>query len=59
MLPLTLLSNKSWVLYAINVFDLEKVTGALREISSSDKDKADFLLVKLCEQFKDHVNLLS
>jgi hypothetical protein len=33
------------------------MTGASREISSSDKDKADLLLVKLCEQFKEHVNL--
>ncbi len=40
----------------INLLDLEKTTGASREISSSDKDKADLLLVKLCEQFKEHVN---
>ncbi len=40
-----------------NLLDLEKMTGASREISSSDKDKADLLLVKLREQFKEHVNL--
>jgi hypothetical protein len=57
VLPSTLISDKSWVLYAINLLDLEKTTRALREISSSDKDKADLLLVKLCERFKKHVNL--
>jgi hypothetical protein len=59
VLPWTLLSDKSWVSYAINLLNLEKTTGASREISSSDKDKADLLLVKLREQFKDHVNVLS
>ncbi len=57
VLPSTLLSDESWVSYAINLLDLEKTTGALREISSSDKDKADLVLVKLREQFKDHFNL--
>jgi hypothetical protein len=38
-----------WVSYAINLLDLEKTNGASREISSNDKDKADLLLVKLCE----------
>ncbi len=38
-----------WVSYAINLLDLEKMTGASREISLSDKDKADLLLVKLHE----------
>jgi hypothetical protein len=57
VLPSTLLSDESWVSYAINLLDLEKTTGASREISSSDKDKADLLLVKLRERFKDHVNL--
>jgi hypothetical protein len=49
VLPSTLLSDKSWVLYAIDLLNLEKTTGASREISSSDKDKADLLLVKLRE----------
>jgi hypothetical protein len=57
VLPSTLLSDKSWVSYAINLLNLEKTTGASREISSSDKDKADLPLVKLREQFKEHVNL--
>ncbi len=57
VLPSTLLSDKLWVLYAINLLDLEKTTGASREISSSDKNKADLLLVRLREQFKEHVNL--
>ncbi len=49
VLPSTFLSDESWVSYAINLLDLEKTTGASREISASDKDKADLLLVKLCE----------
>jgi hypothetical protein len=49
VLPSTLLSDESWVSYAIDLLDLEKTTGASREISSSDKDKADSLLVKLHE----------
>jgi hypothetical protein len=56
VLPSTLLSDKSWVSYAINLLNLEKTTGASREISSSDKDKADLLLVKLRERFKEHIN---
>jgi hypothetical protein len=43
VLPSALLSDESWVLHAINLLDLEKTTGASREISSSDKDKADLL----------------
>jgi hypothetical protein len=49
VLPSTLLSDESWVSYVINLLDLEKTTGASREISSSDKDKANLLLVKLPE----------
>jgi hypothetical protein len=54
VLPSTLISDESWVLYATNLLDLKKTTGALREISSSDNDKEDLLLVKLRERFKGH-----
>ncbi len=53
--PSSLLGNILWVKFVIDFFDLERTAAATSEVSDSDKEKADLLLIKLREQFKSHV----
>ena len=55
ILPSTLLSNMAWVTYVIRLLDLETTTDTKTEVSTTEKEKADLLLTKLCERFKVHV----
>jgi hypothetical protein len=55
VLPSKLLSDSLWVKYVISILDLEMTAAATSDVSSSDKEKADLLLIKLREQFKSHV----
>ncbi len=53
--PSKLLSDTAWVKYVINLLDLKRTANTTTEVSVSDKEKADLLLIKLREQFKSHV----
>jgi hypothetical protein len=53
--PSTLLSDMAWVMYVIRLLDLKTTANATTEVSTTDKEKADLLLIKLREQFKVHV----
>jgi hypothetical protein len=54
--PSTLLSDTAWVTYIIRLLDLKMMTDTMTEVSTTEKEKADLLLIKLlCEQFKVHV----
>ena len=56
ILPSTLLSDTVWVTYIIRLLDLETMTDTTTEVSTTEKEKADLLLIKLlCEQFKVHM----
>jgi hypothetical protein len=55
VLPSKLLSDSSWVKYVISFLDLEMTAAATSNVSARDKEKADFLLIKLRERFKSHV----
>ncbi len=54
--PSALLSDTAWVTYFIRLLDLETTTDTTTEVSTTEKEKVDLLLTKLCEQFKVHVN---
>ena len=54
--PSALLSDTAWVTYVIRLLDLETTTDTTTEVSTTEKEKADLLLTKLCERFKVHVN---
>jgi hypothetical protein len=54
--PSALLSDTAWVTYVIRLLDLETTTNTTTEVSTTEKEKADLLLTKLCERFKVHVN---
>ncbi len=51
----TLLCDSLWVKYVINFFNLERTASVPSDVSVSDKEKADFPIIKLREQFKSHV----
>jgi hypothetical protein len=53
--PSALLSNKPWVEYVASLLDLEKICETPTDISSTEKAKADLLLIKLQERFRRHV----
>jgi len=53
--PSTLLSDTAWVTYVIWLLDLKTTTDTATEVSTTEKEKADLLLIKLCERFKVHV----
>jgi hypothetical protein len=55
VLPSKLLSDSLWVKYVISFLDLEMTAAATSNVSASNKEKADLLLIKLREQFKSHV----
>ncbi len=42
-------------MYDIRLLDLETTVNATTEVSTTDKEKADLLLLKLLQQFKLHV----
>jgi hypothetical protein len=48
-------SDSSWVKYDISFLDLEMTAAATSNVSASNKEKADLLLIKLHERFKSHV----
>jgi hypothetical protein len=51
----TLLCDSLWVKYVIDFLDLERTAAATSDVPASDKEKANLLLIKLCERFKSHV----
>jgi hypothetical protein len=53
--PSSLLGNIVWVKFVINFLNLERTAAITSKVSDSDKEKADLLLIKLCEHFKSHV----
>jgi hypothetical protein len=55
VLPSTLLCDSLWVKYVIDFLDLERTAAATSDVPASDKEKTNFLLIKLCEKFKSHV----
>ncbi len=55
VLPSKLLCDSSWVKYVISFLDLEMTAAVTSNVSASNKEKADLLLIKLREQFKSHV----
>jgi hypothetical protein len=54
VLPSTLLSVSLRVNYVIHFLHLDKTAAATSKDSESNKEKANLLLIKLCEQFKSH-----
>jgi hypothetical protein len=42
-------------MYVIRLIDLETTVNAMTEVSTTNKEEADLLLIKLREQFKLHV----
>jgi hypothetical protein len=54
-LPSTLLCDSLWVKYVIDFLNLERTGAATSNVSVSDKEIADLLLIKLRERFKLHV----
>jgi hypothetical protein len=55
ILPSTLLSDTAWVTNVFRLLDLETTTDTMTKVSTTEKEKADLLLIKLCGQFKVHV----
>jgi hypothetical protein len=53
--PSKLLNDTARVKYVTNLLDLKRTANVTMEVSVSDKEKADLLLIKLREQFKSHV----
>ena len=49
--PLTLLSDTAWMMYVIRLLNLETMVNATAELSRTDEEKADLLLIKLREKF--------
>jgi hypothetical protein len=48
--PSTLLSDTAWVTYyVIRLLDLETTTDTTTEVSTTEKEKVDLLLIKWCE----------
>ncbi len=41
--------------YVIDFLNLERTAAAMGNVPASDKEKADLLLIKLCERFKSYV----
>ena len=52
---MTLLSDMAWVMYVIRLLNLETAVNAMPDISMTDKEKTDLLLIKLRVRFKLHV----
>ena len=53
--PSTLLSDTAWVTYVIRLLDLETTADTTTEVTTTEKEKGDLLLIKLRERFKAHV----
>ena len=53
--PSTLLSDTAWVTYVIRLLDLETTSDTTTEVTTTEKEKGDLLLIKLRERFKAHV----
>ena len=55
ILPSALLSKTAWVTYVIRLLDLETTSDTTTEVTTTEKEKGDLLLIKLRERFKAHV----
>jgi hypothetical protein len=55
ILPSSLLSNESWVDYAVNLLGLDKISTSPTDVKLFDKEKADTLLRKLEGQYSSHM----
>ncbi len=55
ILPSSLLSNESWVQYAVNLLGLYKISTLLTEVTPFDKEKSDTLLRKLEGRYSSHM----
>ena len=53
--PSALLSDTAWVTYVIRLLDLETTSDTTTEVTTTEKEKGDLLLIKLRERFKAHV----
>ncbi len=50
-----LLSNDSWIEYAVDLLGLDKIITSPTEVTSLEKEKADTLLRKLQGQYRSHI----
>ena len=55
IVPSTLLSNDSWVEYAVDLLGLDKIITSPTEVTSFEKEKADTLLRKLEGRYRSHI----